>query len=258
MPFSGCAPFAFHARARYRTLSLAMFCMACAWPVSAASSASADVPALVADLRHPEAQKRDQAAAGLIAAGPAAVPALVAAIKGERNRGLVMKILHKIGPKAVPELIALLGSPELRNRAGAALFQVIGPESSGQTKALLECLHDPEVNNYCGTALIKAMGPQAKGQLPRLIAALKDSDKTVRLYAAAALGQIGPQAKAAVPGLIAALQDPEPAVRMSAVSALGRIGRGAKEAVPALKAMKRGQNDEVKNAIAEALKNIHG
>ena len=253
-----------YARTRNSAFLGAMLFLACAPSYTRAQAPTVSnaegtgIPDLIVALRHPKPETRADARAALVKAGPKAVPALVAGIGSDRSREIMTQILREIGPRAVPELIVLLKSPELRIRAGAALFQVAGPGSADQTPALLDCLHDPAVNNYCGTTMVKVMGPKAKGQVPRLRKALKDSDTTVRLYAAAALGQIGPMAQEAVPGLIVMLQDPEPAVRLNAVQSLGKVGRGAREAIPALKLMRRDRNDVVKNAVKEALKKIHG
>lgn len=264
MTIRGCiasvVSFSYYARARNGALLMAMLFLACApsFTRAQAPAGDADHSALIAALRDPKPETRTAARAALIKAGPSAVPALVAAIGNDRSRQTMTKILRDIGPRGVPALIGLLKSPELRNRAGAALFYTAGPESADQAPALLGCLRDPAVNNYCGTTLVKVMGPKAQGQVPLLRDALKDSDKTVRLYAAAALGQIGPKAKAAVPAVAALLKDPDPELRLNAVLALGKIGPGAAEALPALRVLARDSNAVIKNAAKEALKKIHG
>ena len=98
-------------------------------------------------------------------------------------------------------MLALLKNPDVGTRAGAALFLAAGPESAAHIPALLDCLRDPVVNNYCGNTLVKVAGPGSAGRVPLLRKSLQDPDKTVRLYAAAALGQIGPKAGGAVAGL---------------------------------------------------------
>lgn len=217
-----------------------------------------DAREVIAAIRDPQPAAQKAAKAVLERADPAMIEELLRYGRTSAQRETGTKVVAKMGSKAVPALLALLRSSDLRNRAGAALFLAAGPDSAEHTPALLECLHDPAVNNYCGNTLVKVMGPHSAGRVPTLREALKDSDKTVRLYAAAALGQIGPKAKGAVPGLIAALKDPEPEVRLTSIQALGKIGRGAQEAVPALTIMSRDGNDAIRNAAKEALKTIHG
>ena len=258
----------YYARTRNSALPVAMLFLACAlsYTRAQAGAAAATTPGhpissardLITALRssEPAAQKAGKAA--LDRAEPAMIEELLRYGRSQGQREAAQMAVARMGPKAVPALLALLKLPELRNRAGAALFQAAGPASADHTPALLDCLHDPAVNNYCGMTLVKIMGPKTAGRVPALTEVLKDADKTVRLYAAAALGQIGPNAKGAVPALILALKDPEPAVRLNAAQALGKIGRGAKEAAPALKIMAQDQSVPLKNAAKEALKKING
>lgn len=75
---------------------------------------------------------------------------------------------------------------------------------------------------------------QTRKAIPALVEALKDTDKTVRWAAAAALGNIPGDMRVAVPALIEALQDQDEMVRERAASSLGRIGQNPELAVPAL------------------------
>ncbi len=67
-----------------------------------------------------------------------------------------------------------------------------------------------------------------------LMAALQNRSATIRLNAAAGLGDIGPAASGAVPDLVEALADKHPRVRMCAAGALGQIATHPRLAVPAL------------------------
>ncbi|MCM2304952.1 MAG: HEAT repeat domain-containing protein [Elusimicrobia bacterium] len=217
-----------------------------------------DARELLSAMRDPQPAAEKAVKAVLERADPLLIEELLryGRTQGQRDAGLTA--VAKMGPKAVPTLLALLKSPDLRNRAGAALFQAAGPSSAEHIPALLGCLHDPAVNNYCGNTLVKISGPKTADRVPALSEALKDADKTVRQYAAAALGQIGPKAHGAVPALTAALKDAEPSVRLNAAQALGKVGRGAKEAAPALKLMTHDHSVPLKNAAKEALKKIDG
>jgi len=92
--------------------------------------------------------------------------------------------------------------------------------------------------------------------VPELIDTLKDSDMSVRRYAALALGEIGPAASEASPALAAALQDSNGDVRYAATGALGRIGPAASEAVPALTAALKDSDVAVRRTAAESLGQI--
>lgn len=58
----------------------------------------------------------------------------------------------------------------------------------------------------------------------KLVRALQHKDGTIRLHAAAALGELGAKAKAARPALVKALDDPHPIVRFYAAEAIGKVG----------------------------------
>ena len=57
--------------------------------------------------------------------------------------------------------------------------------------------------------------------VPELIKALKDTNKTVRKYAAEALGKS--RLKEAIPSLVEVLSDEDNSVRLSATTAIGKI-----------------------------------
>ncbi|MEK7384627.1 MAG: HEAT repeat domain-containing protein [Elusimicrobiota bacterium] len=242
-----------------------MLFLACALSMRAqapadARAGSADIPVLISALRDPKPETRAEARAALVKAGPEAVPALVAAIAGERSRRINSKILEDMGPQVtVPALMALLDDPELRGKAGSQLFLLIGPESGHLAPELLTCISQkPEVRHYCGQALVKSMSQKSSVQTALLASALKDGLSDVRLYAAAALGQIGSRAKQAVPALAEALKDSEPVVRLNAALALGKMGRGARPALPALRAAALEGPPELRRQIEEIVKGING
>ena len=105
--------------------------------------------------------------------------------------------------------------------------------------------------------------------VPALCHAVVDRDLNVRYMAIQSIKNIGPEAREAIPSLIAALDTyPEPPrglygplryyadVRWSAAVALGAMGKDAKQAVPALKKMLQDPSEEVRKAVAAALKEI--
>jgi len=218
-----------------------------------------DARELIGALRDPQPAAQKAAKAVLERADPAMIEDLLRYGRTSGQRETAQKVMAKMGPKVVPTLLGLLESPELRNRAGAALFQVAGPESVVLVPELLSCLRvKPEVSRYCGDTLIKVCGPKAAAHAPLLAKALTDSDPLVRVYAATALGRIGAHAKSAVPALVKALDDGESAVRLRAAVALGEMRSAAREAAPALKKAASDPVTEVARAAREALRRTRG
>jgi HEAT repeat protein len=212
---------------------------------------------LVAQLRAPNVPARAEAVDKLLAAGPDAIPAVVAGMGDYKLRPILMRLLPRYGAKAETPLFELLERKESRVNAAAALAVVVGADSSDRIPALLSCARDPEVANSCGTALIRS-APKARKHVKLLVKALSESQAAVRAIAAAALGQVEGRPSEAVEPLTAALADSEPTVRASAAAALGHFGSKARKAVPALTNLKQDSSPEVRVAAVEALKSING
>ena len=236
----------------------AALCAACAGAVCAQDpDASKDkYQLLVEQLRSSATYAAAEKA--LIASGPDAVPALVeGAVQLPNLKNRMTGRIARIGPGAVPKLIALLGDPAMRDTAGGILFLVASPASFEQVPALLACARLPDTRHSCGMSLAKVMSAKAQAQVPALAKALEDPDKDLRMYAAAALGQ-GPAAKDAVQALAGALGDPEAAVRMAAAAALGKMKGAARDSLPALEKLAADPNGDVAAAAAQAVKAIQG
>src|SRR5262249_10564766 len=199
----------------------------------------AAVPALIRALQDPEKEVRQAAISALGAAGAeaaAAVPDLVALLPQDGPRGLhVVRPLGAIGPAAVPALIrALRGrDADVRSRAAQAL-RLIGPEARAAAPTLVEVLRDPE-------ARVRVRAAEALWQVARdpagaaLLPAVRGGgDGALGRDAARVLGQMGPAARPAVPALVEALRDADNATGVLVAEVLGRIGPGAAAAVPAL------------------------
>ncbi|MEK7746244.1 MAG: hypothetical protein AAB576_06220, partial [Elusimicrobiota bacterium] len=151
----------FHARA---SAALAAFCLLAAAGYAPAQEAQPAPPPAplgpelwVKELRDADAPVRLAARDNLLKAGGEAVRPLIASIEGNRTRDIAWSVLAALGPKATPGLISLLRDPDLRVRAGGAMFAMIDGRSSDQAPALLACAKDLEVRNYCLQSLVKAM-----------------------------------------------------------------------------------------------------
>jgi HEAT repeat protein len=149
-----------------------------------------------------------------------AAPVLVAALVGRRvPQARAAQALIALGPAAVPNLLALLGSDEPHVRAWAAeLVGVIGDASDGD--ALIRCL--------------------------------RDTSADVRARSARALGRLG--AAAAASALRGTLHDRVPEVGTAAAFALGRLRD--LEAVTALAELARTGSFDTAQAAASALSRI--
>ena len=103
-----------------------------------------------------------------------------------------------------------------------------------------------------------------KAVIAQLIAALQDRAPPVRRGAADALGKIAktapaqndPARQAEMQKTSAGLQNGDPAVRRQSAETLGRMGHEAGPAIPALVNRLEDQDASVRNAAADALKNI--
>lgn len=168
--------------------------------------------------------------------GPPAIPALIATLKGGQHQiaEIASDVLVRIGAPAVPALTALLDDPDEATRDRAArTFGRIAPLTAFKDSR-------PWVRVKAITALGRA-GSGGDAVVPSLRAALADPDLNLNLRAPAveALGQIGPAAKAAVPDLLALADDRNTSLRMEVAVALHRIDPQGRDVLPAVEALAR-------------------
>jgi hypothetical protein len=174
--------------------------------------------------------------------------------------------LGEMGPKAkeaIPALVeALQKMPmpgeSLADNAALALGK-IGPDAVPALIAVLKDKNAEKAWQYAATAL-KVIGPGAKEAVPVLIEVTKaKNDLLAPLLAVDALGAVGPAAKEAVPALVDILRRnalPPPNGRTHVVVALGKIGPDAKEAVKALNEVRANADPVLRLHIDEALEQI--
>jgi HEAT repeat protein len=108
---------------------------------------------------------------------------------------------------------------------------------------------------------VKSYGTDAREAVPLIINALKDSDASVRVNAAIALGLIGFDAKDRINGIDGLTRlltnEREGIVRYQAARALGRLGVDAAPAIPALLyTIKDRTSSEIRGAAAYALGSV--
>ncbi|MDE2491019.1 MAG: HEAT repeat domain-containing protein [Elusimicrobia bacterium] len=205
MPMSGWGASVFHARARYRTLILSAFCMACAVPLRAQAAPAVDAstvapaePASVAE-GHDLVIRRD---------------------RGAKARLLALAA-QETDPSAKAKLIYLLGNLPVKDLAPADFDAALADPDPGVRLAAL-------------LGLGRIPGTAAES---RLVKALSDPNPGVRQGAAFWLGQAAHAGAAADLGR-ALTQDRNSDVRLAAAEALSRLGTTA-----ARRELRRGAND---------------
>ncbi len=222
------------------------------WPFMA-PDATDPVPRLLTSVDYQEIPDRNKAILGRL--GPAAVPALVEAL---RDKGLwvprdAAKALGEIGPAAaaaVPELVKALRNcsyGSAREPFVKALGQ-IGPAATKAVPALRDALRDSD--QWVRRCVVTALGQI--GAVSEIINAFRKYD-SLRNSKVDMFGGVGP---AAVPGLIQALWDEHHYIVREAAYALGRIGPAAVEAVPALIDALGGEDTDAQDEVTVALVKI--
>jgi HEAT repeat protein len=192
MPTQGWTASSFHARARYRTLIVSAFCMACAVSLRAQPAAPAE---------------------GKAAPEPAAVA---------EARGLALR--HQKGAKTrVQALIRAEGDAAVRARLVSIQAALPAKEQSAADYDAALTDADPGVRLAAVNAVGKLPGREAG---TRLVAALADAKPGVRLAAAFWLGQPGHSGAAAALSRVLA-SDPDANVRLAAAQGLSRMGTRA-------------------------------
>lgn len=186
-----------------------------------------------------------RAAYQLASYGAGAVPALIAAMRGNDGESVDdARVFIDEGQHSEVEMVA-------RNAAHALV--AIGEAA---VPALADCLKSagPRIRKYCAYALGEIAGNDPAA-VDALVRACDDKDVSVRINAVEALGL-----KRATPGGVAALakalSDSEDEVRFNAALALARMGKGAAAAVPALADALNDGNRYVSGYAIEALDRI--
>ena len=195
-----------------------------------------------------------QAMETLVKTGKPAVPALVAALKSDRENQMVRKpavkvveALVKIGKPAVPALVDALKDSDywVRWQAAEALGKI---EDNSAVPALTEALLDND--HYVRERAVEALVKIGKPAAPVLINVLKDGNERLRQHAVKVLGEI--RDKSVVPALQAALKDNDDGVCGQAAISLIKIGEARlliKIGEPAISALVAALKSDQKNQV---------
>ena len=215
---------------------------------------------LIRDLKHKEADVREEAAHQLGEMGPAAkkaVPSLIKLLKDEDCwlPGTAAVALGKIGPsakKALPQLVVMLSdsSTQLRTTVTEVLAK-FGTTALSELKKAFK--RGDEDHREAIVNVLGQMTNSSKQTVAMLRGAVKDAHSIVRIAAVEALALKG---KTAVDSLVDALEDEHSLVRTKAAQALGALGPAAKKAVRVLKKMDGDRVKEVRSASSKAIQAI--
>jgi HEAT repeat protein len=186
---------------------------------------------------------------------PSAVPVLVELLSACDDASLRSRLVEAVGklrsPQAAPVLFQYLKDPDswVRRAAVEALSGDFPGERSGE---LLPLFRDSAPETRIAVLRVAArMDAGVAG--PDVLRLLEDPAPEVRaeaLRAAAALAIAGAENRVA-----SLLDDPSAAVRLEAARALSRVGGG--ESVPRLMRAARGADEDMRDAVVEAVVRVH-
>ncbi|GEM_PF-353633 len=211
-----------------------------------------DTRGLIMALRHRDSAVQYEAAEALgVSREPAAIPALIAALTGDRYSGVRWKAaeaLARIGAPAVDPLIQALGhqDEDARWKAAIALGEIGDQRAIVPLISLLE-----DEDRFVQSRAAYALGQMGSPALPALIASLEGPSPHVRRGAALALGRIGDPG--ALFPLLAVLSDSDESVRAAAFEGLAGLGD---EAYPRIIAHLRDSPPEDRTPALQALREV--
>jgi HEAT repeat protein len=219
----------------------------------------AAVPALRKSLRDEDRTVRLAAIVALGEIGTEAAEAaddLGARLKEEDPDACVKicEALANFGSAGVPALMDALkdDNREVRRAAVIALSEM-GPDAKAAgpvLAAIFRHIDSKSPYNEAKQALMSIGEPA----VPALIDALKDPSEDVRRWSLEALWTIGPAAKAAIPAVLERMEEED--LRACAIGVLDSMGAKEPAVVDALRKALADPNPEVRDAAADALRNL--
>jgi HEAT repeat protein len=231
------------------------------------SEAKDALPALIKALDDPDKQVWSNAVTAVANIGPeaeAAIPTLIDALNSRRSRGgrerdrrqaLLRSAyaLTRIGPAAVPPLIAALDADDGAARQGAAkALGGMGPAAREAIPGLIRNLGHPEA--AVRSEMIEALSSIGPDSIGALSDALGAKEALMRESSALALAQLGRAAEGTIPRLLTALsEEREPTGRAALLTALSRVGLPPERAAPLLIEALQSTDDKLRHAATNAL-----
>jgi HEAT repeat protein len=218
--------------------------------VAADSSVESAIEPLAKAIKDKDPIVRYYAAEALIGIGAKAAPPLIDVLRSEResDRARATRVLWRIGPAAVDNLIAVVqdknASPETRASAAQALGMI--GDSKG-IKSLLLLLKDERY--FVRQQAAFALGQMGEGAIDLLIESASSSSPATKESALEALGNF--KSPRAVDKLIESLSDSNAAVKSAAVKALGETS--SERAATALLALLKDESSALRSQAAASL-----
>jgi HEAT repeat protein len=190
--------------------------------------------------------------------GPAALPALISALKEAKPAGdeWIFHTLRGFGAAAVPALNEALRNPKPEVRVFAIrALGALGLDAEPAMHSLFAMASggDPKTQAAALRALV-ALRAEPRLLKPILEAAMNSPSPDVKRAGAAGMAATGGAAELGVDSLIALLSDDDPAGRLSAVQALGELGPKSAPAVSAL--VEHFEDPALQLAIVETLRRL--
>lgn len=144
------------------------------------------------------------------------------------------KDLGSIAPAAVSALVAALrdSNSEVREEAGRTLM-TYGADAGTSLPTLIELLNDRNARSWAAR-IIGGIGPDAQPAAAALTSMLQDDDIEYRLDAATALASIGANLPQALPVAARQLSNDDYDIRYQAAVVVGLFGAAAEPAIPRL------------------------
>jgi HEAT repeat protein len=225
-------------------------------------------PALLAVASDPDPDVSANVVNALAGLGESCVPKAVHALDNPKARGLALRVLTKMGPKAagaVPRLVTLSkeADPGLRGQINFTLA-AIGPAAAPATEVLAEGIsHDDKQVRESALYALREIGPAAKAAIRPLVKKMDADHSFDSLASAWALSRIaagnGAVGSKVLPVLIRGLSSDDEQTRINSVEAIAEWGPTAAQATAELtKVAHEDKNDEVRDAAAAALKSVAG
>jgi len=221
------------------------------------TNAAAAVPAMQQSLEDPQPMISWTAASALANVGAEGLPPLLRAFQSTnsalRKAGCYgLGLLGAEAGPAAPSLVTALADPDpaIRAQVVDALLRVGQPalmplaDAAFSTNAMVRT---------GAVQILRGFRGDVRPAMPGLLGGCTNSDPTMRVFAAAALGQSRPWETNVVEALVTLLDDPEESVRIEAVRALARSSVRAQPAFPRLTALLRDPSPAIRLAAAQTL-----